>query len=119
MPITGREAGNPMLRKCYWACFSMAMRLVWGVSRKIERATYEAVPFRFIAGNQHPDQDTLSTFRRTFRPVLKHLCGEVGLFARSPGRADVGTGRAGGDTDACRSPFHSMAPDHATPGAAA
>jgi transposase len=24
-------------------------------SRKIERATYEAVPFRFIAGNQHPD----------------------------------------------------------------
>jgi transposase len=33
-------------------------------SRKIERATYEAVPFRFIAGNQHPDHDTLATFRR-------------------------------------------------------
>jgi transposase len=25
-------------------------------SRKIERATYEAVPFRFIAGNLHPDR---------------------------------------------------------------
>src|SRR5260370_35831997 len=37
-------------------------------SRKIERATYEAVPFRFIAGNQHPDHDTLSTFRRVFLP---------------------------------------------------
>src|SRR5258708_39393279 len=42
-------------------------------SRKIERATYEAVPFRFIAGNQHPDHDTLATFRRTFLLELKDL----------------------------------------------
>ena len=33
-------------------------------SRKIERATYEAVPFRFIAGNQHPDPLSLTLFRR-------------------------------------------------------
>ena len=39
------------------------MRRVCGVSRKIERATYEAVPFRFIAGNLHPDHDTLATDR--------------------------------------------------------
>src|SRR5437016_1322207 len=32
-------------------------------SRKIERATYEAVPFRFIAGNLHPDHETLATDR--------------------------------------------------------
>ena len=32
-------------------------------SRKIERATYEAVPFRFIAGNRHPDHDTLAADR--------------------------------------------------------
>src|SRR5436305_15008231 len=32
-------------------------------SRKIERATYEAVPFRFIACNLHPDHDTLATDR--------------------------------------------------------
>ena len=32
-------------------------------SRKIERATYETVPFRFIAGNLHPDHDTLATDR--------------------------------------------------------
>jgi transposase len=44
-------------------------------SRKIERATYEAVPFRFIAGNQHPDHDTLATFRRTFLLELKDLFG--------------------------------------------
>jgi hypothetical protein len=41
----------------------MAMPLEYGVSRKIERATYEAVPFRFIAGNLHPDHDTLATDR--------------------------------------------------------
>jgi transposase len=44
-------------------------------SRKIERAPYEAVPFRFIAGNQHPDHDTLATFRRAFLPELKDLFG--------------------------------------------
>jgi len=32
-------------------------------SRKIEGATYEAVPFRFIAGTLHPDHDTLATDR--------------------------------------------------------
>src|SRR6266700_461265 len=37
-------------------------------SRKIERATYESVPFRFIAGNVHPDHDTLAAFRRALLP---------------------------------------------------
>jgi transposase len=27
-------------------------------SRKLERATYDSVAFRFIAGNEHPDHDT-------------------------------------------------------------
>ena len=35
-------------------------------SRKIERATYDSVVFRFIACDQHPDHDTLATFRRRF-----------------------------------------------------
>ena len=30
-------------------------------SRKMERATYDSVPFRFIAGNLHPDHDTLAS----------------------------------------------------------
>ena len=29
-------------------------------SRKIERATYESVAFRFIAGTRHPDHETLA-----------------------------------------------------------
>lgn len=32
-------------------------------SRKIERATYDSVAFRFIAANTHPEHDTIATFR--------------------------------------------------------
>jgi transposase len=60
-------------------------------SRKIERATYEAVPFRFIAGNLHPDHDTLATFRRTFLPELKDLFVQVLLLAQEAGVLKVGT----------------------------
>src|SRR5450631_1371470 len=60
-------------------------------SRKIERATYEAVPFRFIAGNLHPDHDTLATFRRTFLPDLKDLFVQVLLLAQEAGVFKLGT----------------------------
>jgi transposase len=30
-------------------------------SRKLERATYYSVAFRFIAANDHPDHDTIAT----------------------------------------------------------
>jgi len=35
-------------------------------SRKIERATYDAVAFRYIAANTHPEHETLASFRRRF-----------------------------------------------------
>ena len=60
-------------------------------SRKIERATYEAVPFRFIAGNLHPDHDTLATFRQTFLPQLKELFVQVLLLAQEAGVLKLGT----------------------------
>src|SRR5438874_7908978 len=60
-------------------------------SRKIERATYEAVPFRFIAGNLHPDHDTLASFRRTFLPELKDLFVQVLLLAQEAGVLKLGT----------------------------
>src|SRR5258706_6417326 len=59
-------------------------------SRKIERATYEAVPFRFIAGNLHPDHDTLATFRKTFLPELKNLFVQVLLLAQVAGVLKLG-----------------------------
>src|SRR6266705_3993723 len=60
-------------------------------SRKLERATYEAVPFRFIAGNLHPDHDTLATFRRTFLQELKDLFVQVLLLAQEAGVLKLGT----------------------------
>ena len=42
-------------------------------SRKIERATYDSVAFRFIAANHHPDHDTLAHFRKTFLVELEDL----------------------------------------------
>src|SRR2546423_2590818 len=59
-------------------------------SRKIERATFEAVPFRFLAGNLHPDHDTLATFRKTFLPELKELFVQVLLVAQVAGALKLG-----------------------------
>ncbi|HLE37941.1 MAG TPA: IS1182 family transposase [Candidatus Acidoferrales bacterium] len=51
-------------------------------SRKIERATYDSVAFRYIAANTHPDHDTLATFRRRFLAELEGLFVQVLLLAR-------------------------------------
>jgi transposase len=59
-------------------------------SRKIERATYETIPFRFIASNLHPDHDTLATFRKTFLPELKDLFVQVLLLAQVAGVLKLG-----------------------------
>jgi len=56
-------------------------------SRKIERATYESVAFRFIAGNVHPDHDTLAAFRRAFLP--EDLFVQVLLLATSGGHPEA------------------------------
>jgi len=60
-------------------------------SRKIERATYESVPVRFIAGNRHPDHDTIAAFRATFLPDLKGLFVQVLLLAQEAGVLTLGT----------------------------
>ena len=53
-------------------------------SRKIEQATYESIPFRFIAGNLHPDHDTIADFRKTRLAAIKGVFVQVLLLA--PGR---------------------------------
>jgi transposase len=35
-------------------------------SRKLEKATYDSLAFRYIAANTHPDHDTIATFRKRF-----------------------------------------------------
>lgn len=59
-------------------------------SRKIERATYDSVAFRYIAANTHPDHDTLATFRRRFGPQLEQLFVQVLMLAREMGMLKLG-----------------------------
>src|SRR5215210_1436655 len=59
-------------------------------TRKIERATYETVPFRFIAGDLHPDHATLAAFRKTFLSDLKDLFVQVLLLAQVAGVLKLG-----------------------------
>ncbi len=59
-------------------------------SRKLEKATHESIPFRFIAGGLHPDHDTLATFRKTFLPEIKALFVEVLLMAQHAGALNLG-----------------------------
>src|SRR3974390_917283 len=60
-------------------------------SRKLERATYDSVAFRFIAANDHPDHDTIATFRRRFLPEIEGLFVKVLLLAREIGVLRLGT----------------------------
>jgi transposase len=59
-------------------------------SRKLEQATYECLPFRFIAGDLHPDHDTIATFRKTFLPELQELFTQVLLLAHVAGVLKLG-----------------------------
>src|ERR1700756_4491390 len=60
-------------------------------SRKLERATYDSVAFRFIAANQHPDHDTITTFRRRFFKEIEGLFVQVLKLAREMGMLQLGT----------------------------
>lgn len=46
-------------------------------SRGLEKASYESIPFRFIAGNMHPDHDTIANFRSRFLEQIKELFVQV------------------------------------------
>src|ERR1700739_3817760 len=60
-------------------------------SRKLERATYDSVAFRFIAANQHPDHDTIAAFRRRFLKEIEGLFVDVLKIAREMGMLNLGT----------------------------
>ena len=60
-------------------------------SRKLERATYDSVAFRFIAANDHPDHDTIASFRRRFLKEIEGLFVHVLVLAREMGMLHLGT----------------------------
>lgn len=59
-------------------------------SRKIEKATFESVPTRYVAGNQHPDHDTICSFRRRFLEPIGALFTQILLVAAEMDMVELG-----------------------------
>jgi transposase len=59
-------------------------------SRKIEKATYESVPFRVLAANQHPDHATIAEFRRRHLEALSRLFVQVLRLCEKAGLVRLG-----------------------------
>jgi transposase len=59
-------------------------------SRKIEQATYEEVPYRVLAANQHPDHDTLAAFRQQHLQALAGLFTQVLVLCQQAGLVKLG-----------------------------
>ena len=60
-------------------------------ARRIEKATSESLPCRFLAGDWHPAQDTIAHFRKTLLPELTDLLVPVVCLAQAAGVVKLGT----------------------------
>jgi len=59
-------------------------------SRKLEKATYENLGFRYVAGGLHPDHDTIANFRATFLVELEDLFVQILMLAKLAGKLQLG-----------------------------
>ena len=62
-------------------------------SRKLERASHDSLAFRYICANQHPDHDSIATFRRRFARPLAAYHADFG-DCRDHGGVEAGYGFA-------------------------
>lgn len=60
-------------------------------SRRIERATYQHLSVRYLAGNTHPDHDTIATFRRRNGKLLQNVFLQLLQLAQATGVLKIGT----------------------------
>jgi transposase len=59
-------------------------------SRRIERATHEEVPYRVLAGDQHPDHDSIAAFRQRHLRALARLFVQVLQLCEAAGLVKLG-----------------------------
>jgi transposase len=59
-------------------------------SRKIERATYRDVAFRVLAGDQHPDHDSIAEFRKRHLGALAAVFVQVLRLCQAAGLVTLG-----------------------------
>ena len=60
-------------------------------SRKLEKASYDSIAFRYICANSNPDHDTIASFRKRFLPELSALFVEILVVAEVMGLVKLGT----------------------------
>jgi len=59
-------------------------------SRKRERATYEEIPYRVLAANQHPDHTSIAEFRKRHLDVMRDLFVQVLKLCEKAGLTKLG-----------------------------
>ncbi len=60
-------------------------------SRKLEKATYDSMAFKYITANEHPDHDTINTFRQRFNKEIEGLFVDILVLAEAMGLLKLGT----------------------------
>ncbi len=60
-------------------------------SRKLEKASYDSMAFRYVCANTNPDHDTIASFRKRFLPELSALFVEILVVAEVMGLVKLGT----------------------------
>ena len=60
-------------------------------SRKLEKASYDSIAYRYICANTHPDHDSICAFRKRFLKALEGLFVEILVLAKELGSLKVGT----------------------------
>lgn len=65
-------------------------------SCQIEQATHTDLAFRFLAADQHPDHETIATFRQQHLPALAALFGQVLALYEKAGLVKLGHLAIGG-----------------------
>ena len=60
-------------------------------SRKLEKATFDSIAFRYICANQHSDHDSINTFKKKFRIEISALFMQILLIAKESKILHMGT----------------------------
>ena len=60
-------------------------------SRKLEKATYDSIAYRYLCANTHPDHDTIASFRKRFLKELEGFFVELLLVGQAMGLVKLGT----------------------------
>ena len=60
-------------------------------SRKLEKATYDSIAYRYLCANTHPDHDTIASFRKRFLKELEAFFVKILLIGQAVEQVKLGT----------------------------